>query len=246
MEDRISVAEISEKFRALNTSLIADALRSHSPERLVMQGVNALTSPNQTVAGPARTLRFLPPRADLKPAGNYRQQLIDTVGKGEVLVFDAASIGNFPVFGDMTALRALQNRAAGCVTDGFVRDVTAVEEIGFPIFARGPWPSANSAFPVAWEMDVPIQCGGVTVVPGDWVVGDADGVLVIPPALVAVILEKASVMVRQEEFARQLLIRGHSLAECYPVRSELLPLFDRWASSGVLPTNDEVSEALRP
>lgn len=236
--------DIARQLRELNTSLVADVLRSHAPERLVMRGVAALTAPRQMVVGRARTLRFLPARPDVKPARDYRRLLIDTVGAGEVLVLDGAAVSDFPIFGDMTALRAFQNNAAGCVTDGFVRDVVAIEEIGLPVFARGTWPAPSVSFPIAWEMDAPIQCGGVLVIPGDWILGDADGVLVVPPGLVETVLDKAPMMLKKEEFSRQLLLRGHSLAECYPMAPALQPHFERWMDGGPLPTDDEI-EALR-
>lgn len=233
--------QIAQDLGDLNTSLIANVLRGHAPERLVMHGVAAMIPPRPTMVGRARTLRFLPSREDIKPSGDHRRMLIDTIGAGEVLVFDGAAVPHFPLLGDMTALRAVQNKAVGYVTDGFIRDIAAIEEIGLPVFARGTWPSPSSSPPMAWEMDTPIQCGGVLVTPGDWVMGDRDGVMVIPPGLVATVLEKAPLVLKQEEFSRQLLMRGHSLAECYPIPPGLQPYFERWAADGPLPTSEEMA-----
>lgn len=235
--------DIARQLRELNTSLVADVLRGHAPERLVMRGVSALTAPGQMVVGRARTLRYLPARPDIKAARDYRRLLIDSVGADEVLVFDGAAAADFPVFGDMTALRAFRNGAAGCVTDGLVRDVAAIEDIGLPVFAKGTWLAPSASFPIAWEMDTPIQCGGVLVMPGDWILGDADGVMVVPPGLVSKVLEQAPLSLRKEEFSRQLLLRGHALVQCYPILPGLLPHFERWMAGGPLPTDAEI-EAL--
>jgi 5-oxopent-3-ene-1,2,5-tricarboxylate decarboxylase / 2-hydroxyhepta-2,4-diene-1,7-dioate isomerase len=224
--------------------LAADVLKGHAPDRLVMSGVHAMTPLKAVVVGPARTLRFLPWRSDATPPpGNLRRDVIDSVRAGEVMVFEAGSVPQNPVFGDMTALRARDRGCAGLVTDGLVRDAPSIADIGFPTFARGTWPTPSPYPLMAWDSDVPIQCGGVLVMPGDWLLADGDGAMVIPSALVSVVAEKGTELLKEEAFCRILLERGHALKECYPLPPRLHPFFQRWRDDGTLPVPEEVRES---
>jgi regulator of RNase E activity RraA len=242
--DAAQIEHLRERLQRVNTSLAADALKGHAPDRLVMSNVRAMTPLKSVVVGPARTLRFLPWRSDAKPPpGNLRRDVIDGVRPGEVLVFEAGSVPQNPVFGDMTALRALDRGCAGLVTDGLVRDAPSISDVGFPTFACGTWPTPSPYPLMAWESDVPIQCGGVLVLPGDWLLADGDGVMVIPPTLVSTVAEKGDDLLREEEFCRKLLRRGHALKECYPMPPKLRPLYQHWLDDGTLPTTEEVRQS---
>jgi regulator of RNase E activity RraA len=236
--------ELRQKLAAIPTSFAADLLRKHGADRLLMRNVMPMRSVAGSVAGPARTLRFLPSRADVtaSPAGNIRMRLIDSAQPGEVLVFDTMG-GGGPVFGDMVALRAVKNGVAALVTDGKVRDVAAVSEIGLPLFAAGTAPAPSGPPMIAWEADGPIQCGGVLIFPGDWILGDSDGVMVIPRALAADVVERADGLVQEEGFCQQLLRRGHTLAEVFPMPAGLRPLYERYRGDGKLPSEAEVRNA---
>ena len=139
------------------------------------------------VVGRARTLRFIPFRPDLfaRKGGGYNAQKVafDTVGPGEVLVIDARGERGTGTVGDVLALRAQVRGAAGIVTDGGTRDFDVVAALEIPTFSQGPHPSVLGRRHVPWEVDVAIACGGAAVEPGDVIVGDGDGVIVIPPAL---------------------------------------------------------------
>jgi 5-oxopent-3-ene-1,2,5-tricarboxylate decarboxylase/2-hydroxyhepta-2,4-diene-1,7-dioate isomerase len=240
----VTDAELRQKLAAIPTSFAADLLRKHGADRLLMRNVMPMQGVAGSVAGPARTLRFLPSRGDVTggPNGNIRMKLIDSAQPGEVLVFDTMG-GGGPVFGDMVALRAVKNGVAALVTDGKVRDVAAVGEIGLPLFAAGTSPAPSGPPMIAWEADGPIQCGGVLVFPGDWILGDGDGVMVIPRALVADVVGRADALIREEGFCQQLLHRGHSLVEVFPMPAGLRPLFERYLGDGKLPSEAEVRNA---
>ena len=235
---------LARTLAGLSTSLAADALRKHGADRLSMRGVLPLAPIAGTVAGRARTLRFLPSRADVAPPrdGKVRMRLIDDVKPGDVLVFDAMGNSASPVFGDMVALAARRNGAAAAVTDGRMRDVAAIAEIGLPVFAAGVCPAPGAAGGIPWESDVPIQCGGVLVLPGDWILADAEGVMVIPHALLSVVVEQAAAVTDEETFCRKLIERGHGLAEVFPLPAALRPLYERYRQDGQLPSEAEVRE----
>jgi regulator of RNase E activity RraA len=239
-----AVAELQKKLAVVPTSVASDVMRAHGPDRMVMRGVKSLLPVAGSVSGPARTLRFLPGRSDVKPPrGNLRMRLIDEVRKGEVLVFDALMGACGGVFGDMVAIRALYNGAAAVVTDGTMRDCAGMADVGLPVFASGLFPAGTPTPAIAWESDCPIQCGGALVLPGDWILADGDAVIVIPNALVGEVAEKGNGILKEEVFARALLERGHSLSEAYPLQPGLRRLYERYLTDGKLPNKEEVRGA---
>jgi len=224
-----------------STSLVADVLKPHGSENLMMRGVSARGALAKPLFGLVRTLRFLPSRADVKaPVPNVRTQAIDTVGENEVLVFDAACCPRSSVLGDMMAARLVQRRAAGVITDGAMRDIDAILALGVPIFCAHLAPAPTAAPWMAWEKDVTIQCGGVLVQPGDWVFGDTDGVIVIPGSLLEFVVEQGEALLRKEEFCRKLLDRGHSLTQAFPMPAALQPHFEKYLQTGELPPESVV------
>jgi regulator of RNase E activity RraA len=238
-------AERARRLAGLSTSLAADALRKHGADRLVMRGVVPLYPVAGSIAGPARTVRFLPSRADVAPpqGGSVRMRLIDDVKPGEVLVLDAMGNSAGPVFGDMVALVARRNGAAAAVTDGRMRDVPGIAEIGLPVFGAGVAPAPGPAAAMPWESDVPIQCGGVLVLPGDWILADAEAVMVIPQALIPAVLEQSAAVTEEEAFCRKLIERGHGLVEVFPLPAALRPLYERYRQDGRLPSEAEIRSA---
>lgn len=135
------------------------------------------------VSGPAFTVRT--------PPGQHPavEQALELAAPGDVIVVDAGGSTARALWGDRMSLRARERGIAGVVVDGAVRDVDRVEQLGFPLFAvtsvpTGPHTDAEG------EVGVPIVCGGIAVEPGDLVVGDADGVVVVPRADAAKLLER--------------------------------------------------------
>ena len=151
-----------------------------------MAGVFPFT-PGKRLAARARTLRFLPPRPDLlaevvigAEAPEYKAMA--RCGPGDVLVADLMGNPKPVIFGDVKALQLKMNNADGIVTDGAIRDLDVMneEEYDLIIYAKARSPFGNMPWAVAAEENGDIQCGGVLVRPGDVIVGDADGVVVVP------------------------------------------------------------------
>ena len=207
-------------------------------DNVVMQGLHLLTSTDGSVAGPARTLRFLPARGDVKkaPRGAINRKLIDTLDAGEVLVIDAAGHTGGAVLGDMLASRAAYRGAAAVVADGVMRDVAGIGAVGLAVFARGTHPAPNSFTLLPWDTDVAVQCGGVLVQPGDWVLGDGDAVIVIPASLVEQVAEKGNAITDEEEFCARLIAAGFPIDEAYPMPAARRADYERFRTDGTIPT----------
>lgn len=229
----------------ISTCTAMDLLKPHDPDRLVIRGVRPLLPLEGSVAGPVRTLRFLPKRSDVarSPHGQPQFDVVDGVKPGEVLVFDTVRGLGGSVLGDMLALRAKINGAAAVITDGVMRDIPGMESVGLPIFASGIWPVPSAAALTPWEADVAIQCGGALVLPGDWILADADAAIVIPKSLLSVVLDGAEGHAIEERFCRELLQRGHALREAFPMPATLRPLYERFRKDGAMPTESEVRAA---
>lgn len=206
-------------------------------DRVVMDGLRALVAPPTPIAGPARTLRFLPRREDVPrpPRPGLNRHLVDTLGSGEVVVIDAFGHRQGAVLGDMLATRAIHRGAAGVVADGVVRDLAGLAALKLPVFARGSHPAPNAFELLPWDADVPIQCGGVFVQPGDWILADTDSVLVIPQAKAEEVAARGVATVEEEEFCQKLLHLGYPLDEAYPLPDGRRVDFDRYQRDGTLP-----------
>ena len=188
-----------------------------------IDGVASLRS-GARFAGRARTLRYVPFRPDLfaQHGGGFNAQkrLFDTVEPGEVIVIEARGDASAGTVGDVLALRAQVRGAAGIVTDGAVRDADVVGALDIPTFARGAHPAVLGRRHVPWETDVTIACGGTTVQPGDVIVGDGDGVIVIPPALAAEVATAAVAQEREEAFIAAQVAAGASVDGLFPMNAE--------------------------
>jgi 4-hydroxy-4-methyl-2-oxoglutarate aldolase len=141
--------------------------------------------------------------------------LIDDLQPGDVPVLGCGSSGRIAPWGELLTTACRARGANGCLTDGLVRDVKAVRALRFPVFHGGIGPLDSKGRGEVAAIDVPIECAGVTVNPGDLVFGDADGVLVVPQPIVKVTLKLALEKVEGEDRTREELQRGALLAEVF-------------------------------
>ena len=122
--------------------------------------------------------------------------------------------------GDILAIRAHARGAAGIVTDGGVRDAAAVAAVGIPVYSSGAHPAVLGRKHVPWDADVTIACGGTTVQPGDIIVGDADGVVVIPPRIAAEIVDAALAQEDEDAWIADRVAEGHPVDGLFPMNAE--------------------------
>lgn len=215
--------ELRARLMAAPTAGLSAQLRNRGLNQVVIEGVYPQTKGTKMV-GVARTLRFLPGREDLfKSHGggfNAQKRAFDNVRPGEVLVIEARREPGSGTMGDVLALRAKFRGAAGVVTDGCVRDYEAVKEIGLPVFTQGAHPAVLGRKHVPWDVDLAIACGNATVVPGDIIVGDDDGVIVIPRDLVEEVVDAALAKEHEDEWVAEQVSQGGSLDGLFPPTGE--------------------------
>lgn len=223
--------ELIERLRAVPTATAKQVLRELGVDRTFCYGIRAMTS-ERRVAGKVRTLRYLPLREDVKaPRGAIHRRLIDGLDKDDVLVIDAMQSPDGAVLGDMMAARVHARDAAGVVADGVIRDVEGIRDIGLAVWARGTHPDSNVRALLPWETDVAIACGGVLIQPGEFIIADMDGVVVVPPQHAEAMLKKAEEMALEDEFSQELLRGGAPLDEAYPLPQAKRAEFERFKPS---------------
>ena len=168
----------------VSTATLAALLRKRGLNGLTLDGLRS-THPRAKMAGYARTVRYLPLREDLSAAYgagmNAQKRAIEEIRPGEVLVIEARGDPTAGTIGDILGLRAQVRGAVGIVTDGAIRDSVALAGLEIPVYHAAVHPAVLGRRHVPWETGVTVACAGVTIQPGDILVGDADGVVVLPP-----------------------------------------------------------------
>lgn len=147
---------------------------------------------------------------------------------GEVIVIEARGESGSGTLGDILALRARGRGAEAVVTDGGVRDAAAVAEIGLPVFTAGPHPAVLGRRHVPWDSDITIACGGTTVQPGDIIVGDSDGVIVIPPGIAEEVADAAAEQEIQDGWIAEQVAAGNSIDGLFPPNAEWKERYREW------------------
>ena len=223
--------DILAGLRQVSTATLASLLRKRGLNGLTLDGLRS-TRPGTAMAGYARTVRYLPLREDLFAAHgggmNAQKRAIEDIRPGEVLVIEARGDPTAGTIGDILGLRAQVRGAAGIVTDGAIRDSAALARLEIPVYHAAVHPAVLGRRHVPWETGVTVACAGVTIQPGDIVVGDADGAVVLPPAIVAEILADAREQERQEEFIATRVALGEPLDGLHPLSDARRPDYEAW------------------
>lgn len=215
--------EVLEKLKGVSTATAWGFLQQKGIRKPYMMGVRSLAIGDvYPMVGRARTLRYVPVREDLLPylreAGmeNPQRETIESVESGDVFVVDAMGNLDAGTMGDILASRIKARGAAGIVADGCVRDSPYIKRMGIPVYTRSMHPAANLSALLPYSHDDIVQCGGVTVVPGDVLLGDEEGVVVIPAQFAAELAEVGPEREAKEVFQRQKILEGLSIADVYP------------------------------
>ncbi len=246
----MTVAAVSRQHLASlkqsGAATIANVLLMQGLKNTCMSGLAPLRAQQESFAGPAYTLRFIPSREDLDGLENYSREdnlhrrAIEECPAGSVLVIDAMDCLSASVAGDMMALRLKMRGVVALVTNGGLRDSASIIDAGLPAFQRRP---VTPATPIALhpvELNAPIGCGNVAVYPGDIVVGDADALVVVPAHLAEDTAMKASAAAEYEEYARQRIRGGRSIFGLFPATKESLADFDKWQEQQAAPPEEQV------
>src|SRR5215217_4252270 len=227
-----------EGLRDLGAATIAGTLGHMGFKNPHMTGILPQTK-GKSICGPALTLQCLPQRPDLFNEGEYadpetqlHRHVLYHAQEGDVVVVDARGDRSSGVFGDMMSTYFKGRGGAGIVIDGCMRDRPNVKELDIPLWLRGWTPNYHvqtSIYPTA--VNVPIACGGVMVIPGDIIVADDDGVVVVPVTMAKAVIEEAQKHHEWEVFSRMKLLEGAPLQRYYPLHPDAEEEYQAWRAA---------------
>jgi regulator of RNase E activity RraA/2-keto-4-pentenoate hydratase/2-oxohepta-3-ene-1,7-dioic acid hydratase in catechol pathway len=247
LEYSASPAELLRALGQVSTATLSSQLRKRGFNSLTLDGLHA-TRPGRKMVGFARTLRYVPFREDLfaayggtLPGGglNAQKRAVEQVRPGEILVIEARGDPTAGTVGDILALRAQVRGAAGIVTDGAIRDSQALHAMDLPVYYGATHPAVLGRRHVPWEVNTAVACAGVTVTPGDIIVGDGDGVIVIPAHLAMEVAQDAAEQELQEEFAAAMVAKGESVDGLYPLGKRWQVAYEAWRAARPEPAGRE-------
>jgi regulator of RNase E activity RraA len=227
--------ETIDRLRRVSTATLTTQLFKRGLRNAFVQGVRPMGRYDSNLVGPAFTLRNIPAREDVDNVSVFsnpehpQRKAIEITPAGHVLVIDCRGDTRAACAGQILAMRLMKRGVAGLVGDGGIRDVGPIGEMTqFPVYCAGPSAPLNLAQHHAVESNVPIGCGGVAVYPDDIVVGDRDGVVVIPRAMADVVANDAAEQEELEEFLLERIAAGAALPGTYPPNEATKAAFEAW------------------
>ena len=224
--DRLEEADraLFSKLARAPLEAVWSQLESKGYEHCFINELDAL-HPDRRLVGRARTIRYLPTRPDLREEiYSNRKQLnyvsAEEAQPGDVLVFDAGGDTRSAVSGEITTVRFLARGGTGLIVDGALRDVPEIAGMPLQVYQRRGQAAAVRPNLMSIDYQVPVRIGNVTVRPGDLLIGERHGILVIPAALADEVLDAALSKLDLESFQRKLLLEGRSIYGVYPPDEE--------------------------
>jgi regulator of RNase E activity RraA len=224
-----------EQLRQVSTATLTSVLLKLGLRNTFMTDVHPLV-PGTRLVGKAYTLRYIPMREDLDADAldgrfdnltNPQRIAVEHVGAGDVLVMDARGEIRAGTTGNILVTRMKHRGAVGLVTDGAFRDAAGIAAVGLPAYCRGTHAATNVTLHHPVDVQMPIACGGVSVYPGDVLVGDGDGVIVVPRHLAEEAAARALEQERRERFILTKVQDGASIIGVYPPNAETLAEYER-------------------
>jgi len=215
-----------DQLAKVSTATLCTALFKRGLRNQFIQDVRPLNADLPNMVGEAFTLRYIPAREDLNPITVFQDRkhpqrvAVEECPPGAVLVIDSRKDARAASAGSILVSRLMKRGVAGVVTDGGFRDSPEIARLPFPAYHQRPSAPTNLTLHQALDINVPVGCGDVAVFPGDVVVGDAEGVIVIPAHLADDVAAEATEMTVFEDFVTEQVLEGRSIIGLYPPTDE--------------------------
>lgn len=228
-------ASTKEKLSKVSTATIATSLFKRGLKNQFIQNVRPLKLGKPTMVGEAYTLRYIPAREDLNPIEVFRDPkhlqrvAVEECPEGAILIIDSRKDARAASAGSILVTRLMVRGAAGIVTDGGFRDSAEIADLPFPSYHNRPSAPTNLTLHQAVAINEPIGCGDVAVFPGDMLVGDDDGIMVIPAGISDEVADECLQMTLFEEFVMEKVQEGKSIIGLYPLVDDAIKVeFEEW------------------
>jgi regulator of RNase E activity RraA len=219
-------ATTRDKLKTVSTATLCTALFKRGLRNQYIQDVHPLNPKSEPMVGEAYTLRYIPAREDLNPITVFQdrthpqRKAVEECPPGAVFVIDSRKDARAASAGSILVTRLMVRGVAGVVTDGGFRDSPEIAAMAIPVYHHRPAAPTNLTVHQALDINVPIACGDAPVWPGDVIVGDAEGVVVIPAHLADEIATEAVEMTAFEDFVTEEVQKGRSTLGLYPPTDE--------------------------
>ena len=227
--------ETRDKLKTVSTATLTTALFKRGLRNQFIQDVHPLNPSGAPMVGEAFTLRYIPAREDLNPLSVFQdrahpqRKAVEDCPPGAVFVIDSRKDPRAASAGSILVARLMKRGVAGVVTDGGFRDSPEIAKLGIPAYHNRPAAPTNLTRHQALDINVPIGCGDAPVFPGDIVVGDGEGVVIIPADIADEIADEAVEMTAFEDFVTEEVMKGRSILGLYPATEEQTKLdFAAW------------------
>lgn len=227
--------EEMDALRHVSTASLTTQLLKRGLQNTFMHGVIPLR-PDIRMVGYAFTLRYIPAREDLDRSTDYdnwtnpQRVAVESVGPEDVLVIDARGDTSAASLGHILMTRIMKRGAAGVVSDGAFRDSPSISALDLPTYSAGMHATTSFVAHHPMDMNLPVGCGGVAVFPGDVIVGDAEGVVVIPRHLAAEVARDTFEQDFFESWALERVMSGASIRGTYPPDEDTRAEYETWRS----------------
>lgn len=222
------------KYRAVSTATLTSVLVKHGFRNTFIGGIKLINPGAPRMVGPAYTLRYIPAREDLDQSSAFEGRkhpqriAVENCPEGHVMVFDSRKDASAASAGGILVTRMYKRGVAGVVTDGGFRDTPDIEKLPFPVYHNRPSAPTNLMRHHALDINGPIGCGDVPVYPGDVVVGDSEGVVVVPQHIAEEVADEAFEQTVFEDFVQERVMAGASTFGLYPPEADAKAEYAAW------------------
>lgn len=219
-------ATTRDKLKTVSTATLCTALFKRGLRNQFIQDVRPINPNSGPMVGEAFTLRYIPAREDLNSLSVFhnrahpQRRAVEECPPGAVLVIDSRKDPRAASAGSILVTRLMKRGVAGIVTDGGFRDSPEIAQLAIPAYHQRPSAPTNLTLHQALDINVPIGCGDVAVWPGDVVVGDGEGVVVVPADIAGEVADEAVEMTAFEDFVSEEVMKGRSILGLYPATDE--------------------------
>lgn len=229
--------EMRRKYQAVSTATLTSVLLKRGFRNTFIGGIRLINPNAPRMVGPAYTLRYIPAREDLDQPSAFdgrkhpQRIAIENCPAGHVMVFDSRKDASAASAGGILVTRMYRRGVAGVVTDGGFRDSPDIEKLPFPVYHSRPSAPTNLIKHHALDINAPIGCGDVPVYPGDIVVGDSEGVVVVPQHLAQEVADEAYEQTIFEDFVQERVMAGASTFGLYPPEDDARAEYAAWRTN---------------
>ncbi|MFT7599221.1 MAG: 5-oxopent-3-ene-1,2,5-tricarboxylate decarboxylase [Acidimicrobiales bacterium] len=222
--------EMRTKFGAVSTATLAGQMQRRGSRNSFLNRLKPL-NPGQRLLGYAHTLRYVPKNEEFEKRStgpNAQRRAVESIEPDDVLIAEAGFEPDAGTIGDIFTMVVKQRGGAGFITDGALRDTPAIAEIGLAVYHQSSHAATLGRLHTPLDNQIPISCAGVTVFPGDILVGDGEGVCVIPARWAEEIANDAYAQELEEEWAIERVTAGESSIGTFPIATERRAEFEEW------------------